>query len=195
MQLSSQKKSKLLLQMKFGALSGLVCGVGLYAMIFGIDLQLQIPYGTFYKMVGILFGFSGDAALYLGVILHLITATLIGMVFASASLVNKLLYLSSMKKSVFAGAITGIEVFALIFMPVTVYLMIPMLQEISDSGIAVDQMDSLVATKILAQIDQILWGSLVIHILFGMTLGFVIELMSLSSKPRKIGMISDASLQ
>lgn len=162
-------------RMKIGALTGIMCGIGLYALFFGIDNQIGVPYGTFYKIVGLLFGFEGQNAIMLGIALHLITTTIIGMIFSSASTTHRLLYLSTMKKGLLAGGVTGVEIFALMFMPLTVYAVVPLLE-----GIVTGQPSSpdfFVAEKILGQMDQILWGSLVVHIMFGITMGFVTTLM------------------
>ena len=77
----SISKSDLLSNAKGGAMAGIVGGIALVALIFGIDSQLGVHSGTFYKMIGLLTGLEGMNAIVVGFLAHMATAALIGATF------------------------------------------------------------------------------------------------------------------
>ena len=163
---------------KFGAFSGLVCGIILYVIFFGIDAQLQLPPGTFYKMIGLLIGLHDSNAIVFGIISHLVTASIIGATFSIGSLIHPSLRISSLPKSILAGSVTGLEVFAIIFMPLTIYVMIPAVTEYANSETGlVSLIDKQAAQSLTNQIDIIMWSALIFHIGFGFMLGVILNLL------------------
>ncbi len=163
---------------KFGALSGLICGSILYVIFFGIDAQLQLPHGTFYKMIGLQIGLHDTNAIVFGIVSHLVTASLIGVTFSVGSLIHRSLRITSLSKSMLAGSVTGLEVFAIIFMPITLYVMIPTVTEYANNEVGlVSITDKLVAQSLINQIDTIMWSALIFHIGFGLMLGIFLNLL------------------
>lgn len=65
-----------------GSMAGIVGGMALASSFMGIDSQLQVPSGTFYKMIGFLIGLQEINAIVIGFIVHMGTAALIGAVFS-----------------------------------------------------------------------------------------------------------------
>lgn len=162
---------------KLGAVSGLICGVVLYVTFFGIDSQLQVPPGTFYKMIGLQVGLDNTSAVVFGIISHLVTASLIGVAFSVGSLIHRSLRIVSLSKSILAGSVTGLEVFAIIFMPITIYVMIPTVTEYANSEVGlVSLVDKQAAQNLINQIDVIMWSALIFHIGFGFMLGLILNL-------------------
>ncbi len=66
------------MMVKIGTVSGLVGGFAIFLSIFMIDLSLNAGQGTFYKVVGLPLGVSGIPAILVGMILHMLTAALVG---------------------------------------------------------------------------------------------------------------------
>lgn len=65
-------------RVKVGTVSGLVGGFAIFLSIFMIDLSLNAGQGAFYKVVGLPLGMSGISATLTGMILHMLTAALVG---------------------------------------------------------------------------------------------------------------------
>lgn len=155
---------------KAGSVAGIAGGVALLASFFGIDSSLNLPPGSFYMMIGLAVGLHGIPAVLFGSIVHMVTATTIGAVFCMCSVLHPALYLKSMWKGVFAGGVTGLEVYAIFFMPITLYLMIPALDAATSS--AVSGQEYLVVSVLKAHLGTIIWGALILHVLYGAVMGF-----------------------
>ena len=156
---------------KIGCIAGLVGGFALFSSFFWIDSEVGVPFGTFYKMVGMAVGLQGLSAVAFGFIAHMLAAALIGATFCICSILHKMLRISGVAKGIIAGAVTGIEVYAIFFMPITIYVMMPMVADHA-SGLYVTTADDMQIAKTLVQAsDTILWGSLVLHVLFGAVMG------------------------
>jgi hypothetical protein len=155
---------------KVGSLAGIAGGAALLVSFFGIDSSLNLPPGSFYMMVGLSVGLHGMPAIIFGGMAHMLTAATIGAVFCMCSALHPALYLRSIKKGIFAGGVTGLEVYAIFFMPITLYVMIPTIDAVTNSFAS--EQEHLAVTVIKAHIDTIIWGALVLHLIYGGVLGF-----------------------
>jgi hypothetical protein len=157
---------------KTGCIAGLVGGFALFSSFFWIDSEVGVPFGTFYKIVGMAVGLDGISAIVFGFFAHMITAALIGSIFCICSTLHKLLHITSVQKGIIAGAVTGVEVYALFFMPITLYVMFPIVSmQASGLPIGIAQENMQIAKILMDTSDTILWGSLVLHILYGAIMG------------------------
>ena len=155
---------------KAGSVAGIAGGVALLASFFGIDSSLNLSPGSFYMMIGLAVGLHGIPAILFGSIVHMVTAAAIGAAFCMCSVLHPALYLRSMWKGVFAGGVTGLEVYAIFFMPITLYLMIPALDSATNS--AVSGQEYLAVSVLKAHLRTIIWGALILHVLYGTVMGF-----------------------
>lgn len=154
---------------KAGAVTGIAGGVALLASFFGIDSALNLPPGSFYMMVGLAVGFHGIPAIIFGGTVHMLTAATIGAVFCMCSTLHPALYLRSVKKGIFAGGITGLETYAIFFMPITLYIMIPTIYASTSSA---SGQEYLAVSVLKAHLGTIIWGALILHIIYGTVMGF-----------------------
>lgn len=162
---------------KIGCVAGLVGGFALFSSFFWIDSEVGVPFGTFYNMVGMAVGLHGLSAIAFGFIAHMLVASLIGATFCICSIMHKMLNISSVPKGIIAGAITGIEVYAIFFMPITIYVMMPMVADHASGLYAIAEDDVQIAKTLVQTADKILWGSLVLHVLFGAVMGLFSSMM------------------
>ena len=157
-----------------GAMAGIVGGMALASSFMGIDSQLGVPSGTFYKMIGLLVDLKGIDAIVFGFCVHISTAALIGSVFFVCSTFHRTLHISSFQKGVFAGGVTGLEVFAIFFLPINLFIMIPAVEQVTMNpaqyGLTLDDIQPI--KQLLSNTDGILWGSLYLHLLYGVVMGF-----------------------
>ncbi len=158
---------------KVGIVAGLIGGFVILASFFAIDALIVAPAGTFYMMVGLAVGLHDIPAIIFGFIAHMLTAVTIGALFCICSTLHPLLYLRSVWKGIFAGGVTGLEVYAIFFMPITLYVMIPTIDSlVSGAGQSTLTIQEHVAVSVLeTKLDTIMWGALVLHVLFGSVMG------------------------
>ncbi len=167
------------MMVKIGTVSGLVGGFAIFLSIFMIDLDLNVGQGTFYKVVGLPLGISGTLATLVGMILHMLTAALVGAIFGVCSGLYRKLRVFSLGRGMISGIITGLVVFFAFFIPISNILMIPMIQ--SSSATFGD------ASRILANTNLIMFGALELHVVYGIAMGgFFAIAIQYESKKQKI---------
>jgi hypothetical protein len=148
---------------QIGCVAGLVGGFAIFISIFVIDLGLGATPGTFYKVVGLATGVNGLEATLIGMISHMLTASLIGTVFGLGSGIHRKLDIISIKKGAIAGVTTGIVVFGVFFVPISAFLIMPSIQS---NGAAVGE-----AGELLSNTSLIMIGSIELHVVFGVVMG------------------------
>jgi hypothetical protein len=158
---------------KVGTVAGLVGGFALFVSLFGIDSQLGVAPGTFYMMLGLAVGLHDMPAIVFGFMAHMLTAVTIGALFCVCSTLHRMLYITSVWKGIFAGGVTGLEVYAIFFIPITLFLMVPTIDAtiIDGSKTVVSAHERVVVTVLRANLDLIMWGALVLHVLYGSIMG------------------------
>ena len=158
---------------KVGTVAGLVGGFALFVSLFGIDSQLGVAPGTFYMMLGLAVGLHDMPAIVFGFMAHMLTAATIGALFCVCSTLHRVLYITSVWKGIFAGGVTGLEVYAIFFIPITLFLMMPTIDStiIDGSNTVVSAYERGAVTVLRANLDLIMWGALVLHVLYGSIMG------------------------
>ncbi|AIF82509.1 hypothetical protein NTE_00427 [Candidatus Nitrososphaera evergladensis SR1] len=171
MQLVRINSATLIDSVKAGIAAGQAAAWAIFGLILAVDATLVTPPGTFYKMIGMALGQGPSADVYLGFLMHMITATVIGIIYMIISNSVKKLYIRSVPKGLATGVITGIVVWAILFLPLNFGLVQPMLQGIVAQGPQAPMFQ--LAEKLLTLSTTILAGSLALHIVFGGVLGFI----------------------
>lgn len=170
----SMTKWELLIRARSGAVAGIVGGMALASSFMGIDANVGVPSGTFYKMIGVVTGLQGMDAIVFGFLAHMATAALIGAVFFVCSTFHPVLNITSFQKGVFAGGVTGLEVFAIFFMPIHLLVMMPSIDQIllNADQFGLDIEEAKAITMLLSKSDSVLWAALSLHLLYGVVMGY-----------------------
>jgi hypothetical protein len=168
---------------KSGVVAGQTAAWAIFGVFLAIDTSvLMMPPGAFYKTIGMALGQGPATDIYVGFFMHMITATVIGIIYMIVSDRVRPLYISSIWKGLATGPITGIVVWAVLFLPLHFVVMQPMLsamaqgsesEEFVTAGQLSELSDAQIASRLLEFSDSILIGSLALHILFGAVLGFL----------------------
>ena len=156
-------------------IAGLTASWAIFGFILAIDSELNLPPGTFYKMIGLAFGIDSSYAVYIGFLLHMITGTIIGIVYSTLSKNIKKLYITSVYKGVGTGILTGVVVWVILFLPLNYGIMQPTLQNMI-STLNPTSPEYLMAEQLLELSNVIVFGSLAIHVVFGGVMGFCARL-------------------
>jgi hypothetical protein len=158
-----------------GIIAGLTAAWAIFGFFLAIDSELNLPPGTFYKMIGMAFGVGSSYAVYVGFLLHMITGTVIGVIYSTLSQNIKILYITSVYKGVGTGVLTGVVVWAILFLPLNYGLMQPTLHNMLNT-LNPTSSEYLMAKQLLDLSSVIVLGSLVLHIVFGGVMGFCARL-------------------
>ena len=140
-----------------------------------LDQEMGLQPGALFQMVGIAFGIETSYAVYIGFLLYMITAVIIGIIYSGISKRIKVLYINSVLKGVGTGILAGIIVWGVLFMPINYVIMQPTLQKmVVESNPS--SSEYAMANKLIELSNTIFWGSLSLHIVFGGVMGFCARL-------------------
>jgi hypothetical protein len=183
MQSSHIKAAPLKDSVKSGVVAGQTAAWAIFGVFLAIDSAvLMMPPGALYKTIGMAMGQGSGTDVYVGFVMHMITATVIGIVYMVISDRVRPLYISSVFKGLATGPITGTVVWAILFLPLHFLVIQPMLVGLaqgaeSDEFVTAGQLselsDAQIAGRLVEFSGSILVGSLALHILFGAVLGFL----------------------
>lgn len=156
-----------------GIIAGLTAAWAIFGLFLAVDSQLNVPPGTFYKTIGIIFGISSAHAMYIGFLLFMVTAVIISIIYNYVSKHVRIFNISSMPKGIGTGILAGVIVWGLLFLPLHYYVIQPGLSGMAN-GVNMNpgNLDPSVAEQLLELSNTIVIGSLALHVLFGGVMGF-----------------------
>ena len=158
-----------------GIIAGLTAAWAIFGFILGIDSELGLPPGTFYKMIGIAFGVDPSYAVYAGFLLHMITGVIIGIIYSTLSQNIKKLNITSVQKGLGTGILTGVVVWVILFLPLNYGIMQPTLHNMTTT-LDPTSSEYSIAAQLLLLSNSIVFGSLALHVVFGGVMGFCARL-------------------
>lgn len=176
-------RSEIYEKSKAGAMAGFVSGIMILVAFVAVDSELTFSPFAFYTMIGLAVGLIGLPATLFGVVAHMLTAMTIGAVFCMCSTLHPMLYLNKAWKGALGGGVTGLEVYAIFFMPITLFVVLPAINSISHNanftGLTDDDRSMLVALE--KNLPLIMWGAMIFHVMYGTIMG-IYSSMILSEK-------------
>ena len=155
--------------------------VGAVAMVIPktfFEVQMGLPYYLTWIVFGHIAGVysSVSASILAGAMLHIITAISIGVVTGIFLYKSNILNISKPSNGVIYGLITGIVVFAVFFIPVNQFVLSPeiihILPEVQPSTTQAEAANTIEKNQL-----SIMIGSIVMHLVFGVTLGIISSLL------------------
>jgi NADH dehydrogenase FAD-containing subunit len=157
--------------------------VGAVAMVIPktfFEVQMGLPYYLTWIVFGHIAGVysSVSASILAGAMLHIITAISIGVVTGIFLYKSNILNISKPSNGVIYGLITGIVVFVVFFIPVNQFVLSPeiihILPEVQPSTTQAEAANMLGKNQL-----SIMIGSIVMHLVFGVTLGIISSLLEI----------------
>ena len=133
-----------------------------------------------------------------GLLLHLFTGSIIGVIVSIPFALRDFRILSVMHKyAPIYGLICGLIVWAFLFVPVTFWVIMPLLRNLDQDQLIVQQTpvgtaSSITVGKLLSINDKILIGALVFNMFYGLVASIIIKSMAgkLVSQPNPIQKVS-----
>jgi NADH:ubiquinone reductase (H+-translocating) len=157
--------------------------VGAVAMVIPktlFEVQMGLPYYLTWIVFGHVAGVysSVSASIIAGAMLHIITAISIGVVTGIFLYKSNILNISKPSNGVIYGLITGIVVFAVFFIPVNQFVLSSEIIDIMPQ-VQPSTTEAEVANMIRENQSSIMIGSVVMHLVFGVTLGIISSLLEI----------------
>jgi len=168
---------------KYGAIAGLFATWSISTMIAASEVELGLRISTFYSIMGISLGSSDFVtAAYLGFGLHLITGTILGAIIGGIAVKvesrGNLSKAFRTSRSILMGMGTGVLVWIVLFLPITVLLVQPSIDRIAEILSFQENSTFLTASdsnSVIQYFSAIAISSILFHIVWGAIFGFIIS--------------------
>ena len=168
---------------KYGAIAGLIATWSISTAIAASELELGLPIGTFYAVMGISLG-SIDfvTAAYLGFGLHVVSGTILGAIIGGIAVrvESKKNITNTFRpyRSILMGIGTGILVWLVLFLPITALIIQPSIGRISEI-LSLAQNNTPFSMFDIDNLGQLFRGiaisAIAFHIVWGAIFGFIIS--------------------
>lgn len=184
-----------------GVLAGFLASACISGLILIVEKTIDIPVGTFYLvLVSSLTQTHLESVnmIVAGLLLHLFTGSIIGAVISIPFALRDHRILSIMHKyAPIYGLICGVIIWAFLFVPVTFWVIVPLLGDLDQNQLIVQQTpvgtsSSITVGELLSINDKILIGALVFNMFYGLVASIIVKSMTgkLVSQPNNIREIS-----
>lgn len=154
-------------------LAGFIAAWGISGLLVSIDLISRTPPGSFFGVIGLSLGYYDPvSASLIGFGLHVLTGTVAGNIFGQASLFWKRISPYNSKHGLKVGMIVGVVLWAVLFVPVALLAIQPMLDSFS-RGTTPNQYVYSIVSNFSGLFSIIIVGSLIFHLIYGALLGYM----------------------
>jgi NADH dehydrogenase len=145
-------------------------------MIFeaGMGLPYYVTWIAFGHVVGVYSSFS----VFAGIIIHMTTATCIGIAIGIFLYKTGILNISKISNGLIYGLFSGIVVFVVFFIPVSQFVLAPEIaRTLTEMVPSMTEADA--AKQLENNFSQIIVGAIITHLVFGVTVGLISSLLSI----------------
>ncbi|MFN2435153.1 MAG: NAD(P)/FAD-dependent oxidoreductase [Nitrososphaeraceae archaeon] len=152
-----------------GALSGAITMI-IPKTIF--EVEMGLPYYISWVTFGHIVGVYSPASVIIGIGIHILTAISIGIVIGIFLYKSNILNISKISNGLLYGTISGFAVFVIFFIPVQQFILGPEIaRTLTEMDPAVSEISA--SGEIANNLVSIMIGSVIMHQVFGITLGLV----------------------
>lgn len=163
----------------FGAVGGIIASIAMYPFLFLTTSMMGLPLDDLSIARGMAISNNNDnyyLNLLLGIVMHLLTGAIAGVIFAIIISTIKRLAITNFKRGIIEGVIFSIIIYMVLFIPTTLGMVIPNLFDIMNQSNPTQSSSE--DRQIIGQNLIPLYGfGFIAHIVFGIVLGFVTSLL------------------
>jgi hypothetical protein len=202
--LSAVFQRRILEGAKYGSIAGVIATWSISTAIAASEVELGLPISTFYTVIGVSLG-SNDliASSYLGFGLHLATGTILGAIIGALAVKiefrKNVINIFRTSRSILMGIATGVLVWLVLFLPISVMLIQPSIGRIAQilgSGEENAILSVLDASSLGQSFAGIVISAIAFHVIWGAIFGFIISsLLRIKSRSSLLSAPSPSSKQ
>ena len=164
----------------YGALAGAIGAWAISGVLLLVELTMGFQQGLFYSVIGLAISGSTSVtfvgAQYIGLLLHVLTGTLVGTIGGFTMAVCPLFRIYNIRKSLVMGVVIGLTAWVLIFLPISIGIVIPSMDKV-----LVPLGSNLPLYTFANQIAGIIWlviaGSIIFHVFYGLVFGLMMSIL------------------
>ena len=158
----------------YGAIAGLIASWSISTAIAVAEIILDLKISTFYSILGLSSGLTGNfaSAAYLGFGLHLVTGAILGAVVGYIITRLKESIMLKHYKGTLIGMAAGIVIWLVLFLPITALLIQPSINYIV-TVLALDSHRQILSEDINHSIRNIALAAIAFHLIWGAIFGYI----------------------
>jgi hypothetical protein len=170
----SPKRMVMSKTVKYGAIAGFIATWTISTAVAGSELELGLPIGTFYSIIGISLGLNGNMAAFLGFGLHILAGTVLGTVIGAIAIKLSLRIMLNPRKGTLIGIGSGVAVWLILFLPITALLVQPAVNDIVMLS-AIESKHAVFSVDVNQSIRNIALSAIIFHLVWGAIFGFILS--------------------
>jgi NADH:ubiquinone reductase (H+-translocating) len=156
-----------------------------------LEVGMGLPYYLTWIAFGHIVGIYSPASIIAGIAIHILTAISIGIILGIFLYKSGVLNISKLSNGLIFGLIAGSAVFIVFFIPLQQFILVPEIVHTMSNVMSMSQQEA--ARHISSNFLNILVGSAVMHLVFGITLGIISSFLSIKFGSRYRCPIHDIS--
>ncbi|MDE1765582.1 MAG: hypothetical protein KGI27_04800 [Thaumarchaeota archaeon] len=168
----------------YGAISGFVAGIAMMLVAMATTVMSGMPMLTIPTAIGLVFGASMKNAVMTGLVMHLITSTIVGIIFGAVVSNVRKLTITGYGKGIGEGLIAAMIAFAVISIPLSMLVMPPVLVKMlihMHPSMTLKMAMSVLHAKMATNIG----AAIVRHLVYGVILGVITTALVLRTQAKK----------
>jgi hypothetical protein len=170
----------------FGLAAGLISSLAISGLILMVEKITAVPVGTFYMvlMAALTDSYlSSVNMIILGLLLHLISGSIIGLVVA----IPFTTYKRSSVKTIFQyapvyGLLFGLALWSVLFLPITFWMVLPLVSslenQVIEQQVPTGPIASIETSRLSDLSNKIIFGALPFNMFYGLLAAIIIRLLS-----------------
>ena len=170
----------------FGLVAGLISSLAISGLILMVEKITAVPVGTFYMVLMAALTNSNLSSVNMiisGLLLHLISGSIIGLVMA----IPFTTYKRSSAKTVYQyapvyGLLFGLALWSILFLPVTFWMVLPLVSslenQVIEQQVPTGPIASIETSKLSDMSNKIIFGALPFNMFYGLLTATIIKLLS-----------------
>src|SRR5215216_6918957 len=170
----------------FGLAAGLISSLAISGLILMVEKITAVPVGTFYMvlMAALTDSYlSSVNMIILGLLLHLISGSIIGLVVA----IPFTTYKRSSVKTIYQyapvyGLLFGLALCSILFLPITFWMVLPLVSslenQVIEQQVPTGPIASIETSKLSDMSNKIIFGALPFNMFYGLLAAIIIKLLS-----------------
>jgi hypothetical protein len=172
---TSMARGMALRGIRYGAITGAIATWSISSVIAAAEAVLAVQMGTFYSILGISLGLQDvTTATYLAFGLHILTGTILGVIVGA--IVIRLKAVLNPYKSMLVGMGTGVAIWLVFFLPVTMLLVHPSIDRIS-LLVAIGSNKPTSPADIGQFVETVTIDAIAFHLIWGAIFGYMMSSM------------------
>jgi hypothetical protein len=172
--------------MSFGLVAGLISSLAISGLILMVEKITAVPVGTFYMvlMAALTNSYLSSVNMIIsGLLLHLISGSIIGLVMA----IPFTTYKRNSAKTVYRyapvyGLLFGLALWCTLFLPITFWMVLPLVSslenQVIEQQVPTGPIASIETSKLSDMSNKIIFGALPFNIFYGLLAATIIKLLS-----------------